>query len=291
MKKKHILWVHTIFWMIYLIVPFIPLIFPERQYANSVYIYYVCDAVLNIINFYSCYFAAKPETKQKRKLVQNLLAFVLFIVAFSLIRIYFTYGALLYFDVPAQSIHLRLGAFVQEFLNTLGFSFVPITIRFTLDWFREQHARAELINQNQESEIAFLRSQINPHFLFNTLNNIYALVFKKSDQAPEAVLKLSEIMRYMLYESSTERVSLKREVEYLYSFVELQSLRLADKDFVDFNIHGDIDRVQIAPMLFIPFIENSFKHGSKKTIPGIVINLKVQDNKLTFNVKIGRAHV
>ncbi|MDP4207378.1 MAG: two-component regulator propeller domain-containing protein [Bacteroidota bacterium] len=143
----------------------------------------------------------------------------------------------------------------------------------------------ELTAHNQTSEIALLRSQINPHFLFNTLNNIYSLVYQRSENAPEAVMKLSEIMRYMLYEASAEKVLLEKEINYLKSFIELQLLRIKNRDFVSFNISGDFTGRTISPMLLIAFVENAFKHGVKKGInPGIIINLDVTGNTLTFEV-------
>ena len=145
--------------------------------------------------------------------------------------------------------------------------------------------KVELMSQNQASELALLRSQINPHFLFNTLNNIYSLVYQKTDSAPEAVMKLSEIMRYMLYDASAEKVQLEKEINYLKSFIELQGLRLKNKEFVQFNIQGEYNGLALSPMLLIPFVENAFKHGIKKGVnPGIIINLTVKDRKITFEV-------
>jgi ligand-binding sensor domain-containing protein/sensor histidine kinase YesM len=151
--------------------------------------------------------------------------------------------------------------------------------------FQAQQLKTELTMQNQTSELALLRSQINPHFLFNTLNNIYSLVYQRSDHAPEAVMKLSEIMRYMLYEATSEKVLLQNEINYLKSFIELQLLRLKNKDFVSFNITGTTDNLTISPMLLIAFVENAFKHGVKRgNNPGIIINLDVLDNSINFEV-------
>ncbi|HEY4786656.1 MAG TPA: histidine kinase, partial [Bacteroidales bacterium] len=151
--------------------------------------------------------------------------------------------------------------------------------------FQAQQLKTELTAQNQTSELALLRSQINPHFLFNTLNNIYSLVYQRSEDAPEAVMKLSEIMRYMLYEATSEKVLLANEINYLKSFIELQLLRIKNREFVSFNVAGNFDGRKISPMLLIAFVENAFKHGVKRGInPGIIINLDVLDNKLNFEV-------
>jgi LytS/YehU family sensor histidine kinase len=135
------------------------------------------------------------------------------------------------------------------------------------------------------SELALLRSQVNPHFLFNTLNNIYSLVCKKSPDAPEAIMKLSSIMRYMLYDTNTDVVLLEKEIEYLGSFIELQKLRIRHTDFVELRIEGEVGNKTIAPMLLIPFVENAFKHGSKTgPSPGIMIHLVVSPHQLLFEV-------
>lgn len=145
--------------------------------------------------------------------------------------------------------------------------------------------KTELTNQNAVSEMGLLKSQVNPHFLFNTLNNIYSLVYQKSEDAPSAVMRLSELMRYMVYDTNTDNVALEKEINYLKSFIELQLLRLRNKDFAEFNIEGNIYGKTIAPMLLIPFVENAFKHGNKKAAnPGIVINLTIEDKSIRFDV-------
>ena len=133
--------------------------------------------------------------------------------------------------------------------------------KFTFDWFKNLRIKRELETQNLTSELAFLKSQINPHFLFNTLNNIHTLAYKKADGTPEAIMKLSELMRYMIYESNVDVVPLTQEIEYLKSFIDLQELRFKTKRIVDFEISGKIEEAQIAPLILLPFVENAFKHG------------------------------
>lgn len=153
--------------------------------------------------------------------------------------------------------------------------------KFTFDWFKNARIRRELENQNLTSELAFLKSQINPHFLFNTLNNIHTLAYKKSDRAPEAIMKLSELMRYMLYESDTEMVPLDTEMAHLRSFIGLQALRFKMQDIVELNISGDTTDKVIAPLLLLPFVENAFKHGyNLKRTAAIRIDLKAGEDIL-----------
>ncbi len=152
-------------------------------------------------------------------------------------------------------------------------------------WYRTQQQKEELEKQNRISELALLKAQVSPHFLFNTLNNIDALISRDSGSASDAVIKLSEILRYMLYEAETDRVSLEKEVFYLRSYIALQSMRLRSADFVRFDITGDVSKQTIAPMLLIPFVENAFKHGVKNTPPpGIRITLEVNPELIIFRV-------
>jgi LytS/YehU family sensor histidine kinase len=159
-----------------------------------------------------------------------------------------------------------------------------ILIRYMINAFEAQKIRDELINQRQASELALLKSQVNPHFLFNTLNNIYSLVYQRSDEAPEAVMKFSSIMRYVLYEANAEKVLLDREIEYLKSYIELQKLRIRQADFVSMEIIGETGEITVAPMMLIPFVENAFKHGSKNHQPGIIIRLVAESRMIRFEV-------
>jgi len=146
----------------------------------------------------------------------------------------------------------------------------------------------ELSLQNTHSEMALLRSQISPHFLFNTLNNIYSLVYHKSNEAPESMMKLSELMRYLVYDCSVEKVSLEKEIQFLRSYIDLQLLRLKDRNYVKFEVSGKGNCIQIPPMLLIPFVENAFKHACKNAVtPGIYINLQIEAKSLRFQVKNG----
>lgn len=277
--------VHLIFWLFYILLPFIPLIFPDTNYPDSVYIYFYVNTLLNITNFYIAYLSVKIDSYHKNALLKWIFIFFAFLIIFTIVRFYSTVGIMLLFGVPYSTLNINFTSFIQEFINTLGFTFVPVTIKFSLDWVKNERAKAQLISYSQQSEIAMLKNQLNPHFLFNTLNNIYSLVLNKSDNAPQSVLKLSEIMRYMIYDSNTEFVSLSREIDYIKSYIELQTLRFKNDGFVKFNIIGNITDQKIAPLLFISLVENAFKHCSKKYSPAVFIDLTVDNNFLIFETK------
>ncbi len=154
------------------------------------------------------------------------------------------------------------------------------------DWLRVRREKKILQNETLQSELRFLKSQINPHFLFNTLNSLYALTLKKSDDAPSIVLRLSEMMRYMLYECNEKRVPLTKEINYLENYLELEKLRLSSSVDLRLNIEGTSDHLLIAPLMFIPFVENGFKHGLHNSINRgfIHIDIKIKDSILKLKV-------
>jgi len=186
------------------------------------------------------------------------------------------------FTYPKDKFDITSKIFSSMFVNAFFIAFA-LFISMLESWFTAQRYRQEVERERLESELKMLRFQVNPHFLFNTLNNIHTLVYKKSDKAPEAVLKLSSLMRYMLYEADGERVSLSKELEYLDNFVELQKLRFNSSRQVTMKIDGEPEGYEIAPLLLIPFIENAFKHGTRSSkATTIDISISIHNGKLTF---------
>jgi sensor histidine kinase YesM len=166
---------------------------------------------------------------------------------------------------------------------------ISAAIKITNEWFRAEREKKEMENEKLNSELAFLKSQVNPHFLFNILNNICSLARKKSDNTENAIIQLSRIMRYMLYDSKDEKVSLEKEVEYLQNYIDLQRLRISDSVNINFTIEGNINGKMVEPMLLIPFVENAFKHGvSYLDESNIDIHLKIDQEVLHFRVENNR---
>jgi len=283
MKRKYKILVHLGFWIYIINQMLYPL------YINKTEDYYFINLAetlaLSIIGFYAVYLSLPILFGFKNKF-KSLVAGMVLVVVIAGFRYY---AELIFWTYVMHSPPKVMEWLAYWFSNNLRLAFIngiyALLIKLAIDWFESQKLRNELVTQTQASELALLRSQVNPHFLFNTLNNIYSLVYKKSDDAPEAVMKLSAIMRYMLYDATSERVALEKEVEYLQSFIELQNLRLKQKNFVEMNILGAMEGHTIAPMLLIPFVENAFKHGSRNvTKPGIIIHLLVEPGQLHFEV-------
>jgi two-component system, LytTR family, sensor kinase len=167
-------------------------------------------------------------------------------------------------------------------LTILGLS---TSIRVTEGWYSSEKQKKEMENQKLGAELSLLKSQINPHFFFNTLNSIYSLAIVKSDRTPEAVLKLSELMRYIIYDTERKLVPLSKEVEYIANYIELQRLRLPDEVKVKLKTDlGESDAV-IEPLLLLPFVENAFKHGVDVEKGGIIlIDIRLSHNELKLHV-------
>jgi len=173
------------------------------------------------------------------------------------------------------------------FINLLNI-YVPVGIFLSVKllkvWYRDQQIQQDLVKQNTMSELALLRSQVNPHFLYNTLNNIDTLVREDQEKASEAIMRLSEIMRYMVYNSNGRWVALSREYSYLQSYIDLQLIRMEHPEYVSLQLNGSIQKQGIAPMLLIPFVENAFKHGSVEKDCRVDIQLSVLGNRLDLHV-------
>lgn len=172
---------------------------------------------------------------------------------------------------------------LSAFLYTVLFTTFSSSSRFIVEWFNNYEKRKELENKNIKSELDLLRNQISPHFLFNNLNNIHAYALVDPKITSDSIEKLSDILRYMLYEAKSDKVLLSREIDYLRSYSELINLKFKKRNFVKIEINGEPKKLKIAPMLFIPFVENAYKHGNKTDyFPGVQIKLIIDDDSIRF---------
>jgi two-component system LytT family sensor kinase len=240
----------------------------------------VKDVVVIAVIFYFISYYIVPELLLKRR-------FLLLLLSASLV--YYFYAITLYLDfiflsklieIPGRGYHAYAdrilssglsGIFlfknVAEILLDLSYLLSPALIIKLLVGLSNMRTQAiELQRDNLNLELAFLRSQINPHFLFNTLNNVYSLALHKSDKTADVILKLSDLMRYTLYESNTPMILLREEITFLRNYIELESIRHSSKVKITFQINGDYENLLIAPLIIFSFIENAFKHGINTSI-------------------------
>lgn len=261
---------HVLFWALLFLVMLVTSV-PRMGFFTA----FVTDVInvgfFALIAYFNYFFLLPRYLKDK-----NLFLHFVFLITASLlmtpIKTFFLYqfsGG----NAELQNYYLNNQAFI--FISTLFVGTAATIFRIMNEWMVQQKDKKELQSQTLQSELKFLKSQINPHFLFNTLNSLYALTLKKSDLAPAIVLKLAEMMRYMLYECNEKEVLLSKEINYLKNYLELEKLRHGNNMAIDLEIKGDIDKQKIAPLILIPFIENSFKHGVNNQIGQGFVNLRL----------------
>jgi two-component system, LytTR family, sensor kinase len=228
--------------------------------------------ILPICTFYGFYGIFMPKYI-KYKTVKNTISplIVLLIVPFAITTLFSFVTIAVKWDYT-YSITLT-------YILAIQFAILGSLFKIFENWILSE----KLAKQNLQSELTLLKNQINPHFLFNTLNNIDSLIKSNINKASETLVKLSDILRYMIYDTNIERVQLSNEIKHIESFIDLQKIQFANKDLVSLSILGDSETILVAPMLFIPFIENAFKHCNNKNIQNAIrINFTIDNKTVNF---------
>jgi len=286
MKKSVFFILHALVIAVYITLIFLSS-FALAQYYKLSYFFTFVDSILSMGSFlalfYYSYWLFLPNFLINRKYLKFGLGLLSVIVGFTL---FFNCSAI----IAASVFKVRFHVFVKgNWIGIAGYSaFIGLAgtaFRLFFQWFKDATDKAELEKQNYKSELSLLKNQLNPHFLFNTLNNIDSLILDHPKNASLALNKLSEIMRYMVYDSEKELVPLQDEIDYIQNYISLQKLRISNQEIIQYHESGEVSDLKIAPMLFIPFIENAFKHSSLKDAPDnkIEIKIEVKGNSLSFS--------
>jgi len=175
---------------------------------------------------------------------------------------------------------------VVYFPSVYVFVFLMLMIKAFKDRFEERHQLEVLQKEKANTELKFLKAQTNPHFLFNTLNNLYALTLDQSEKAPDVVLKLSDMLDYMLYQCKDAEVPLKKEIAFIQDYIDLESLRYGKKLTLNFTHQLHSPHVMIAPLILISFIENAFKHGASNNLNNSIIEIDLTTNQEQLRFKV-----
>ena len=191
---------------------------------------------------------------------------------------------ILWFIIPSANANFNLPLF-QHFINLFFIFVITSSFKFFREYSRKQELLIKAENEQLKTELALLKSQVNPHFLFNTLNNLYGLITQnQNQQASDVTLKLADLMRYLLESSKTDLVNLNKEIQFIDDYLSLEKIRLSQKTDIKFMVSGLNKELFVAPLLFIPLVENAFKHGLNTILTDSFahFSLSVQGNELFF---------
>ncbi len=277
---------HAAFWLLLFLFPYllqpsfekVPMNAPKPPEHFLFSLFYTIKFAFWILLFYLNAYFLVPQFLYKKRKIAYTISLLVVLLSLSLIElIYFSFAG-----VPAL---LRVDGFIMFNLFPFLFTLVCSTAyQMYLDRRDADKKQKEKENEHLKTELSFLRSQMSPHFMFNVLNNMVSLARKKSDLLEPSLMKLSYLMRYFLYESDEEKVSLGKEMEYLQSYIDLQEQRFGKNLSLTVSMHRDNDYL-IAPMLLIPFVENAFKHGVGMVTNAMInVSLEARNSVLSFQV-------
>ena len=287
--KKYLLARHIVFWSVSYI--FLLTIssqdgtFKESFRTGLIYMPF------NILFAYVVIYCFVPRFLNKEKYISFLIAYFVWLI----IGMFFNFGIRYFILFPLRVPPQMLAKFRSDnsqVFRMAGFLVMNMMALFALpikvfkQWVIKQEMASRLEKEKISAELQLLKAQLQPHFLFNTLNNLYLLVYEKSDKAPKMLLRLSGLLSYVLYECKADEVLLSKEISVIKDYVALEKERYGDRLDVSLNFSGDIDDRMIVPMLFQPFIENSFKHGTSEQLGKVwmSIDLSVKKNQLYFKI-------
>ncbi|PIQ22452.1 MAG: sensor histidine kinase [Cytophagales bacterium CG18_big_fil_WC_8_21_14_2_50_42_9] len=288
-NRNRVLLLHLSFWGVYISFSLYQIsMFNQRSenpdWSKSL-IFFTIQIVFNILLAYLNYFILLPRWLARKQLGRYFLEFSVPFALLTMLRI-----NLLRYLLDSNTNQFR-------FLNSAPFTIQLVLIslfivvfvgmlRFAVDWFEFEARTKAIENEKLFAELNFLKAQINPHFLFNTLNNLYYLAYTQSPNTMEVIEKLSQMMRYMIYDTNGARVPLSKEITYMENYISLEKLRLNNEVPITFAVQGNIAGVLIVPLIFITFLENAFKHGVSNNNPQawVKINITLQDKTCTYTV-------
>ncbi len=266
----------------------------ELSWASTFtkYFYYVLQYFVVVISYYAYYFINHKilfnGVFKKKGILFYILGLVLLVVLLPPIQNLI----LLMFPVIAD-LKIHVLAINQNVFATINYSFAVFVLIWTfpliliIEWYNQESRFNVLEKEKAQVELDLLKQQINPHFFFNTLNNLYAMSLTKDERTPETILKLSELMRFVIYKGKEEKVKLSHEVKYIQDYLDLQLIRFKKNIDLKFEQNIENEQVEIAPLLFIILIENAFKHGIEPAENDGFIHISIDQkgDELKFSCK------
>ena len=287
-SSRYRVWRHIFYWSVHISIWAAFWVYMEVPIPYERQLLYMTLWTPAFILFgYPLVYAAVPYLLLKGK----LLAFLLAIIAWGAVGLYIDEAYRSYVIIPFQEAlaldkAIPRGPIASCFLCMTTSAASPMIIKFFKLWSIKQQAWMQAQQEKVIAQLQLLRAQLHPHFLFNTLNNIYAFALESSPKTPDMILRLSSLLSYMLYECRGEEVVLEKEVEVMKNYIDLEKERYGDKIDVSVNIVGDLCDKYISPLLILPFLENAFKHGTSEQLgrPWMSLDISLKDNLLKCKV-------
>jgi len=271
MKKSNEISVHIFFWIVftafaYMLSKIYLQAKPDAQFGNHLAYVISLEVVMGLIFFYATFFGI-PWARRRISRYLILSAVLLFL--------------LLFFAYPAMS--FGIWQVLSSIIPHIIVIFLAVIFRRFSDSIRLEQEKQALQLQNTQSELALLKMQVSPHFLFNTLNNIDYLVTFDTEKASGSIAKLGAILRYMIYDAEVEKIALEKELKHIEDYIDLLRLRTSGENYLQYRLNGRPEQLRIAPMLFLPLIENAYKHSGVKEGENIInIGVQIERQNLQF---------
>jgi two-component system LytT family sensor kinase len=283
MKKQQIIWLQIIYWSLNFFGTVItPLYFFDREDNLQSTVLRITFFLAGIITFYICYLIIIPKVFRQEKIYTVILSFFLSILCFATVR-YLMEEVLLPATFGFRNYNQETGLLFY-FFDNIYYGCINVFIAGIM-WLLEKFGvieteRQKLEQERNEAKIQALKTQINPHFIFNTLNNIYSLVYQNSEKALPAIEELSQLLRYSTKDLEKNFIPVEKEIGYLESLIELEKLRIKNPELLLIEKKINYPNLNISPMLLVPFVENAFKHGD---FSGKGFTMKISDDNQTLN--------
>jgi len=277
LQRHRIFFIHFSFWCVYFSFFFYSISARHDRDVDLMdsFINALLQVVFMVTVSYLNYFYFLPRFLANQKLGRYLLEYS---IPFALVTTLFIHTKRFFIDGYTYEEHYFYSQryIIQVSLGALFIVLFVGMLKFAEDWFELEAKKKALENEKLSAELRFLKAQINPHFLFNTLNNLYYLAFTQSPNTTEVIAKLSQMMRYMIYESNHAKVKLSREIEYMENYISLEKLRLNNEIPIKLEVSGNPDQVMIVPLILITFLENAFKHGVSNNFKDAWIRIRIE---------------
>lgn len=278
---------HLLFWLVNISVSTLQVGLYTNQYQEQLFVEVMHLPIILSATYFTLYFLI-PKFLLKKRYSQFfiiLLGSALIVGLLDRANSYYIIRPLVFPGEPRLT-----GSFGVKYFSAIINNYYIIAfasaIKLFMLWYQNQKVKQDLLQEKMRAELKYLKAQIHPHFLFNTLNNLYVLIKKKSESAPDLLLKLSDLLRYMLYECNADFAYLEKEIEIINNYLDLEKIRYGSQLKVEFVINGDIKGLSIPPLIMLPFIENSFKHGISRSLKNLFLSIKIEvaDGKLTCSI-------